>query len=179
MIPMATDWIQAGASTLTLGAAIVAAVIAARAPKQAAQYAERYRRETARLDEQAAFQTYIFRALMKGRSEIANVDSRAAINLVEAAFPNDAAVRTAKRLFTRAADAQPFDAERLARCYLDLIAAVANAVDLGDVIDRADIEAGYYPVGLGKLDAAALLEAEKKLAEIGHGNPKTNGERAT
>jgi hypothetical protein len=82
MEPTTTDWIQAGASVLTMMAAIVAALIAAKAPRLAAKYAEDYRRENAKADEAARLKSLVFQALMKGRQEIMNADSRAAINLV-------------------------------------------------------------------------------------------------
>jgi hypothetical protein len=164
---MTPEWIQAIAAVATLFAAIAAAVIAFQTPKLAAQYAEEYRRKNAAIDEQRAFQQMIFRALMKGRNELASLDTRAAINLVEVAFPNDTKVRNARRMFTKAASAQPFQAERLIECFNSLIQAVAEAVGLGEAINRFDIESGYYPEVLGKLDAAALHDAEMKLAVQG------------
>lgn len=161
---MTPEWVQAGAAIATLCAAVAAAVIAARTPRLAAQYAEEYRRTNAIIDEQRAFQLNIFRALMKGRSEIVAIDTRAAINLVEIAFPHNARVRDARRMFTKAANRQPFDSLYLFGCFNDLIEAVAEAVGLSEAINRFDIESGYYPEGLGKLDAAALHDAEVKLA---------------
>jgi hypothetical protein len=170
MEPTTTDWIQAGASVLTMMAAIVAALIAAKAPRLAAKYAEDYRRENAKADEAARLKSLVFQALMKGRQEIMNADSRAAINLVEVAFHDDPKVRNARRMFTKAATAEPFDAEQLIARYLDLIASVAGALGLGDSIDRFDIESGYYPTALGKIDEAAIADAEKKLAERAQSN---------
>ncbi len=86
LTPSVTDWLQAGAAIMTMFAAFVAAFVAAKAPKLAAEYAESYRRKSAESDEMRAFQIYVFRALMKGRSEIIAQDTRAALNLVEAAF---------------------------------------------------------------------------------------------
>jgi hypothetical protein len=73
-------------------------------------------------------------------------------------------------MFTKAATAEPFDAEQLIARYLDLIASVAGALGLGDSIDRFDIESGYYPTALGKIDEAAIADAEKKLAERAQSN---------
>jgi hypothetical protein len=164
-MPTVTDWIQAGASIFTMIAAVCAAVIAAKAPKLAARYAEQYRRDNAAADELQRMRTMLFHALMKGRNELLNADTRAAINLVEVAFPHDAGVRNARRMFTRAATAQPFDPDQLIARHLDLIAEVARALGLQDAIDRFDIESGYYPQALGRMDAAALADAESKLAQ--------------
>ena len=162
MEPSLTDWIQAGAAALTLLAAIVAAIIALKAPRMAAKYAEEYRRENVKIDDQSKLQTDVFRALMKGRSEILAPDSRAAINLVEVAFPDNADVRNARRMFTVAARARPFDANQMVKSYFDLIESVSKAI--GASVDRFDIESGYYPEALGKIDEAAVADAEMKLA---------------
>lgn len=160
----ATDWVQALSSLLTFFAALAAAIIAAKAPKIAARYAEEFRRESARIDDQKNLQSFVFRTLMKGRREILAPDSRSAINLVEVAFPNDSKVRDARRMFSKYASATPFNADDLIKSYYDLIEAVAEAVDLKDQIKRFDIENGYYPDAIGKLDEAAIMEAEHKLA---------------
>lgn len=162
---MTPDWVQALAAIFTLLAALAALVIAAKAPRLAARYAEEYRRETAAADELRSLQTNVFRALMKGRKEILALDTRAAINLVEAAFPDESRVRNARRMFTKAADAKPFDAEAFVVAFLDLVQEVSIAVGLGDKIDRFDIESGYYPEALGKLDEAAIVDAELKLSK--------------
>lgn len=162
---MTPDWVQAIAAILTLLAALAALVIAAKAPRLAAKYAEDYRRQTAASDELKALQTYVFRALMKGRQEILAQETRGAINLVEAAFPDHPKVRNARRMFTKAANAQPFDATSFVLAFSDMVQEVANAVGLGDKIDRFDIESGYYPAVLGKIDEAAIADAELKIAE--------------
>lgn len=159
-----TDWIQAIASLLTMGAAFLALRIASKAPKLAASYAEEFRRESARIDEERALQIYVFRCLMKGRSEIVHPDTRAAINLCEAAFPDDPRVRAARRMFTKASLADPFDHDGFVKAYLSLLESVTVAVGLGDKIDRFDIESGYYPKALGILDEAAIADASAKLA---------------
>ncbi|MGE8136015.1 hypothetical protein ACQKO5_20635 [Novosphingobium subterraneum] len=41
---------------------------------------------------------------------------------------------------------------------------MAIAVGLGDKIDRFDIESDYYPKASGKLDEAAIADAERKIA---------------
>lgn len=165
MEPTLTDWIQAIASVLTLGAALLAVLIAWRAPEMAASYAEKYRRQTAEADEQRSLQLLVFRALMKGRSEILNQDTRAAINLVEAAFPKVPKVRAARRMFTKTAAADPFDAQAMIQAYIRLVEAVAEAVGLGDDVDQFDLESGYYPRVLGMMDEAAIADATAKLAQ--------------
>lgn len=155
---------EAIAALLTMIAAFAAVRIAWKAPQLAASYAEKYRRETAALDEQRMLQVWVFRALMKGRAEIVHQDTRAAINLCEAAFPQDSKVRAARRMFTKASGADPFDSNALVQSYLALVEAVTDAVGLGDQIDRFDIESGYYPRALGMMDEAALAEAAARIA---------------
>lgn len=164
MGPTITDWIQAGAAIAMMVAAIAAAVIAWKVPRLAAQYAEEYRRETASADELRQFQTWVFRALMKGRAEMLSSDTRAAINLVEAAFTKDPKVRGARRSFTKAANTLPYDEKLIVEAYLALVEAVSCAAGYGDHIDRFDIESGYYPRAMGLLDEAALAEAAAKIA---------------
>lgn len=166
---MTPEWVQAVAAVLTLLAAVAALVIAQKAPRLAARYAEDYRKETAAADELRSLQTNVFRALMKGRKEILAQDTRAAINLVEVAFADVPKVRNARRMFTKAANASPFDAVVFLQAFTDLVQEVSVAVGLGDKIDRFDIESGYYPEVLSKIDAAALAEAEQKLAQNASG----------
>lgn len=161
---MSPEWVQAVSAVLTLLAALAALVIAAKAPRLAAKYAEEYRRQTANADEIKSLQTYVFRALMKGRQEIMAPDTRAAINLVEVAFPNSPQVRNARRMFTKAANAKPFDAVSFVNAFGNLVQEVTNAIGLAEYIDRFDIESGYYPEVLGKLDEAAIVEAEAKIS---------------
>lgn len=165
MEPSLPEWLQAAAAILTMIAAFAAALIAWKVPELAARYAEKYRRETLAADEMRAFQTQVFRALMKGRAEMAAQDTRAAINLCEAAFPRDARVRSARRMFTKAASAKPFDGMAMAAAYFEIVEAVTAAIGLGEEIDKFDIESGYYPQALALLDEAALAEAAAKLAD--------------
>ena len=80
------EWVQAGAATATLAAAIVATVIAANTPKRAAAFAEQYRREGKAADDRAQLRISVFAALMRCRNQIVHVDAVTALNLVDVAF---------------------------------------------------------------------------------------------
>lgn len=177
MEPMTTDWIQAGAALLTMIAAIAALVIAAKAPRLAAAFAEKYRRESAAEEERQKMRMLVFFSLMKHRVEVLAPDARAAINLVDVAFSDVEDVRDARRLFIQATVAQPYSATAIIERYHAIIEAVARALGY-DSIKGFDVRTGYYPEGVGKLDEAALVEAEEKIArraaKLGAGSSGTS-----
>ncbi|WP_334655698.1 DUF6680 family protein [Sphingomonas panaciterrae] len=145
-------------------AAIAALVIAWRAPKMAAEFAERLRAQNQATEELQRFQMNVFATLMRCRAEILNPEARAAINSVDVAFAAHAEVRDARRLFFEAVSQQPVNSERIIERYHGLIETVARALGLGSIITGFDVRAGYYPTAIGRLDEAALAEAEEKIA---------------
>lgn len=162
MVPTITDYVQAGAAVLTMVAAMAAAVIAWRAPKMAAEYAERYRRENAKIDERDRLRMHTLQALLRGRKQLLHQDSVAALNFVDLAFADDLEVRNAHRAFVRLTyGGTP---EQIVAAYHELILSAARSVGLGAELQSDDIHNGYYPEIFGKLDAALLAEAEMKLA---------------
>lgn len=161
---MTPEWVSAAAALLTFGAAAAALVVAWRAPKMAAEFAETLRRQNQATDELQRFQMNVFVTLMRCRAEILNPEARAAINVVDVAFPRNEGVRNARRLFLEAAAVPDGPPERTVERYHALIEAVARATDLSSQISGFDVRAGYYPEGVSKLDQAALADAEEKIA---------------
>lgn len=181
MTPTITDYVQAGAAVLTMGAAIIALVIASKAPRLAAKYAEQYRRDNAKADERDRLRMSVLLMLLRGRKQLLHQDSVAALNIVDLAFADVPAVRNAHRVFVRTTfGGKP---EEIVSAYHVLILAAADAVGLGDTIGSDDLHNGYYPESFGMLDAAAMAEAEQKLAakaaaqspELGHAGTAENG----
>lgn len=112
-----TDWLQAGAGLVTMVAAIAALIIASKAPRLAAKFAEDYRRQNSAEDQRQQLQMQIMAALMKCRSEILHPDARAAINLADVAFSTNQDVLSARRLFLEAAQAEPYNPTRIVERY--------------------------------------------------------------
>lgn len=154
-------WVQAIAGALTFLTALVAAWIASQVPKWSEAHRARARPAEQLLD----FQRGVLIALMKGRSAIAHPDTLTAINLLDVAFVASPDVRAARRNFMEAANADPFSAERLVERFHAIIVAVVREMGLSAAITPADIQQGYYPIALGKIDEAALVDAEIKLAK--------------
>lgn len=162
MEPTVTDYIQAGASVLTMLAAFFALFIAFKAPQWAARYAESYRREHAKIDERDRLRLHTLYMLVRGRKQILHHDAVTALNIVDIAFSDDFAVRDAHRSFIRATNGGT--GEQIVTAYYALVLATARSVGLGEHFLSDDLHNGYYPEGFGKLDEAALAEAEQKLA---------------
>ncbi|RNJ63853.1 MAG: hypothetical protein EDM03_05670 [Porphyrobacter sp. IPPAS B-1204] len=162
--PLITDWLTAGAALCTLLTAVVAVYFAAKAPKKAAEWAEKYRRQSEQASEREKLRMQVFVALMKCRSQLLHQDALAALNLVDVAFSDVPAVREAYRSFHDATGEDPSSAEKIIERYHALIDKVSQAVGMADQISVSDIRAGYYPLALGRLDEAALAEAEAKIA---------------
>lgn len=162
MEPTITDYVQAGAAVLTMLAALAAIFVAYRAPEWAAKYAESYRRANAKADERDRLRMHTLFLLVRGRKQILHPDVVTAINIVDIAFSDDPDVRDAHRRFIRATDAG--SSENIITAYHSLVLAAARSVGLGEHFRSDDLHNGYYPEGFGKLDEAALAEAEQKLA---------------
>jgi len=160
--PTITDFVQAGAAVLTMIAAFAALFVAIKAPKWAASYAESFRREHAKIDERDRLRMHTLLMLVRGRKQILHPDTVTALNIVDLAFSDEFAVRDAHRSFIRATNGGT--SEQIVTNYYALVLAAARSVGLGEHFLSDDLHNGYYPEGLGKLDEAALAEAEQKLA---------------
>jgi hypothetical protein len=159
-----TDWIQAGSSVLTMLAATAALIIASKAPRLAAKFAEEYRRQHAAQEEKQKLRLNVFLTLMRYRAELLAADARAAINLVDVAFDDQPEVRSARALFMEAAGQEPSVPTTIVERYHALIEAVARSLQLP--IDGKDVRLGYYPRAAGRLDEAAIADAEEKIAKF-------------
>jgi hypothetical protein len=162
--PTLTDWIQAIAGLLTMAAAVTALIIAAKAPRLAAKFAEQYRSESEARDHLQKLQVAVFLQLMAHRAELTSLPARQAVNAVDVLFAANADVRNARQMFMAAVNIRPTDGTLIVERYHNLIAAVARAVGVDNLIGPFDISQGYYPEAAGKLDLAAIAEAEEKLA---------------
>jgi hypothetical protein len=162
MEPTITDWVQAIASVFTLAAAIAAVVIATKAPRLAAEFAEEFRRQNSKTDERDRLRFHVLLMLVRGRKQLLHQDTISALNIVDVAFSDVPSVRGAHRLFVHATTSKTN--EEIVQAYHELTVEAARAIGLGDELSRADMLNGYYPIGLGQLDEAALAEAEEKIA---------------
>lgn len=162
--PLVTDWLAAGASVVTFFTAAAALYVAAKAPKKAAEWAETYRRQSEQAAERERLRTQVFVSLMKCRSQLLHPDALAALNLVDVAFSDVPSVREAYRSFHEATLEDPSIPEKIIERYHVLIDKVSQAVGMSDQITVSDIRSGYYPAAVGKLDEAALADAEVKIA---------------
>lgn len=164
--PTLTDWIIAAASLLTMSAAFAALVVAWRAPKMAAQFAESLRTQNEAANERTKLRLNVFIMLMRNRSQMLNQDAIGALNLIEVAFSESQAVREARRAFYAAALENPSNPTRIVERYYALIEKVGNEVGFGDSVGPSDIQSGYYPTAIGRLDEAAYADAEEKIGGL-------------
>ncbi|MEH6758457.1 MAG: DUF6680 family protein [Parasphingorhabdus sp.] len=162
--PLLTDWLAVGASSLTMLAAFSALIIAWKAPKAAARWADRYRSESEKANEREKLRTNVFISLMKCRSQLVHQDALAALNLLDVAFAEDKPVRDAYRSFIEATGESPSNYTKILERYYVIIEKVAQAVGMSDQISTFDVRGGYYPTVLGKFDEAAIADAEEKIA---------------
>lgn len=163
--PLITDWLQAIAAIFTFLAAGAALTVAMKAPKKAAEWAETYRRQSEQAAERERLRMNLFVSLMKCRRQLLHQEALAALNLVDVAFSDVQPVREAYRSFHNATLEDPGSPEKIIERYHTLIDKVADAVGMSGEIGIQDIQSGYYPTALGRLDEAALIEAEAKIAK--------------
>jgi hypothetical protein len=148
-----------------MGAAIIALIIAAKAPRLAAKFAEEYRSQNAAREDIQRLQLHVFLQLMAHRAELANPLARQAVNAVDVVFAGNSDVRTARHMFMAAVSDRPVKSELIVERYHSMIEAVARAMAVGtNVIGPIDIRMGYYPEAAAQLDMPALAEAEEKIA---------------
>jgi hypothetical protein len=171
---ISAEWVQAIASVATLGAAAVALIIAAKAPRLAAQFAESYRRDSSIADEKQRMKMMVFTALVKGRRQLMHADTIAALNLLDIAFIDAPEIREAWRGFVDASERKPFEANLLVERYNTILASCSRHLGLYDRLTAEDLRLGYYPEGLGKMDQAAFTEAEDRLARAAAAKMVTN-----
>lgn len=162
--PLITDWLTATAAVFTFFTASAALFVAAKAPKKAAEWADTYRRQSEQAAEREKLRTQVFVYLMKCRSQLLHADAIAALNLVDVAFSDVPAVREAYKSFIEATLEDPSNPAKIIERYHVLIDKVSQAVGMSDQISVSDIRSGYYPLALGKLDEAAIADAETKIA---------------
>ena len=157
-----TDWIIAGASTVTAIAALAAYFVAKAAPKAAAKFADEFRNQSVAREERQRLRTQVLISLLRGRRQWFHQDTIAALNVVDFAFDDVPEVRSKYLLFVKQSTVG--DADKLVKAYQDLTVEVARALGYGETMTEADMRLGYYPEMLGKLDESALIDAEEKLA---------------
>ncbi|WBH16840.1 DUF6680 family protein [Sphingomonas radiodurans] len=167
---MITDWITAGAAVLTMMAAAAALIVAWRAPMMAARFAENLRRQNEVESERTRIRMAVFISLMRCRNQLLHRDAIDAINLVDVAFADSQSVRQARKSFAEATFEEPSHPVKIVERYHALIDKVANEVGFGGNIGPSDIQSGYYPRGLGRLDEAAFADAEEKIARAAIGD---------
>src|SRR5687767_8412972 len=98
-------------------AAVIAVIIAAKAPRWAAKFAEDYRRQNAATDEAYKLQFQVFLQLMAHRAELASINARQAVNAVDVIFASNTDVRNARQMFMAAVNAQPTDGRLIVERY--------------------------------------------------------------
>ena len=172
--PNITDWLGAAASTLTFLAAFAALLIARGVPKAAARWAELYRRQSETETERERLRMQVFTALIRCRSQLLHADAIAALNLIDLAFSDEKSVREAYQSFIQSTEKMPYNFEQIVERYHTIIDKISGALGMSDTITIFDIQKGYYPTALGKLDEAALADAEEKIARRANRIEPTN-----
>jgi hypothetical protein len=162
-LTISPDWIQAVAAVLTFGAAGLAVWATFRAPKLAAEFAERLRADAQVDDEKRRMKLFVFTTLMQYRAAILNPNCVAALNLIDVAFIDDTKTREAWKDFCHATDPKNNLTQSITERYIQILDKMAQGLGLSSQISIFDVRACYYPEGMGKMDHAALLEAEDKI----------------
>lgn len=163
---MSPQEIQAFAAGATFLAAVLAVWATFRAPKLAAQFAERLRVEGQKGEEERRLKVQVFTTLMQNRAQIAGSNAVSALNVIDVVFCESPEVREAWRHFRLATDEQPYSAEKVVERYLSIIEKMARDLGLARSITISDIQACYYPEKLGHMDEAAYWEAQAKLRKF-------------
>ena len=83
------------------------------------------------------------------------------MDVLFAGFPE---VRNARHMFMTSVLEQPANPAVIVERYYGLIEAVARAVGVNQWIGPMDVRLVYYPEAAGKLDLAAIADAEERLA---------------
>ena len=161
---MSPEQIQAAAAIATFLAAALAVWAAFRAPKLAAEFAERLRIDNQREQESRQAKFMIFANLMQFRAQILNPVAVGSLNLIDVVFADSPEVRGAWRHFHQATEeTNSYSYEKIRERYLSVVEKIARDIGLSDKITIADIQNSYYPRGLGEVDEATYYELQDKL----------------
>lgn len=140
---VAAIW-SAVAATLTFLAACLAVWAAFKAPKKAAEFAERLRVLSSLAEEKSRLRRTVLQTLLRERARISSPDSVSMLNIIDYAFHDAPIVRSAFGNFLLVADGSENHAARVQR-YQDIVAAILELEGFGDKIDRSTIDRGYFP----------------------------------
>jgi hypothetical protein len=165
---MTAEQIQAVAAMLTFLAAALAVWATFRAPKVAAEFAERLRSDAQREVELRNQKLLIFANLMQFRAQMLHPNAVGALNLIDVVFADSPEVRIALRHFHEEAKKsdEAFSGDRLRERYLSIIEKIARDMGLSEKITISDIQNSYYPRGMGEADELAYREAQDKLSRL-------------
>ncbi|MEE2916503.1 MAG: DUF6680 family protein [Pseudomonadota bacterium] len=160
---MTADQVQAISAVLTFLAASCAVWATFRAPKLAAEFAEKLRADSQKDDEERRLKLWILTTLMQNRAAIAGPNAVSALNLIDIVFSDAVEVRQAWKHFLSAAEEDPYSADRIKERYLAICEKISRHLGLSDRIAVSDIQAVYYPQLMLNMDEAAYYELQDKI----------------
>jgi len=144
VVDIAAIW-SAIAASFTFLAASLAVWAAFKAPKKAAEFAEHLRVQSSRAEEKTRLRRTVLQTMLRERARISSPDSVAALNIIDYAFHDAPAVRSAFGAFLLVANGAENHNARVQR-YQDIIATILDFEGLGSEVDRATIDRGYFPI---------------------------------
>lgn len=157
------DWAQFG----TFGAALIAVFATYQAPKRAAEFAERLRREHVVEDHTQRQKELILATLMRHRAQILHHEAVAALNLLDVAFRSSRDVREAYQQFWNAISTEPPVPAALQReRFYKIIETIVRDMGIDNEIRASDIARAYYPNFMSKNFEVEVADVERRWNDL-------------
>ncbi|HJV43172.1 DUF6680 family protein [Caulobacter sp.] len=163
--PTAEEW-QAIAGIATFAAACVAVWASFRAPKLAAEFAEKLRRDAFASERARLMQIDLLFELMKHRNRYTYSDIYPSLNLIDLVFSESPPIRQAwHQFFLSVTDQGAVNSLRQER-YNKIIEEIVRYLGLGDQINSLNVQMAYVPTIEHKRQEVLLAEINRKWDEL-------------
>lgn len=167
---MSTDevaaWVQALAAGLTFLAACWAVVAAYQAPRLAAEFAEKLRREHAAHEEIQRQKQWILSTLMRYRGQMLHFDVVAALNMIDITFVGSKDVREAYQQFWNASNVADTPPALQRERFYKIVETIVRDLGMGAEVRSADIERAYFPYFVSKQLDVEMADTDRRWNEI-------------
>lgn len=161
---------------LAFVATAASAYAAFKGPTNAAELAEKMRRDGEHASEKRRMKLHVFATLMEQRATYYSQDAVRAFNLIDIVFIDSRAVRDAwAELFASFDSTKSIPDHEKNKRYRVLLSEMAKEINLGDGLRLDDFERVYFPVALQEEDQLRFLQRQASLKQLkGDVSPSAN-----
>ena len=161
-----TAWLPTLAALLSAIATGFAAYAAWKAPRSAAELAEKLRKQSEIESETRRMKVYIFTQLMQDRGTTITREGTRALNLIDLVYADSDAVRDAWAELYNSYGIQEMPWHERQKRLHNLLKVMASDLGLSGKLRVDDFGRVYYPIAIEKEDRIQMLRNERLLKEL-------------